>query len=165
MHTQVVERDLDYPAEALFDIVADVERYPEFVPWWVAAKVRRQDASTYTTEQVIRVSALRQRFTSTTVLDRPRAITVTSNEKPFKRLEMRWSFDPSESGGCRVALSTLFHIRSSVVSKMIGLVSGEAVHTLIEAFEQRAHHLLGDERLIGLDGIAPGTALSHLAAA
>ena len=164
MYTQTVERDLDYAPEQLFDIVADVERYPEFVPWWVAAKVRRQDASTYTTEQVIRVSALRQRFTSKTVLDRPRGITVTSTEKPFKQLEMRWSFDALTPGGCRVRLSTLFHIRSSVVSKMIGLVSGEAVHTLIEAFEHRAHHLLGDEGLIGLDGV-DSRALSHLAAA
>ena len=164
MHKQTVERDLDYTPEQLFDIVADVERYPEFVPWWVAAKVRRQDGSTYTTEQVIRVSALRQRFTSKTVLDRPRGITVTSTEKPFKQLEMQWSFDPLTPEGCRVRLSTLFHIRSSVVSKMVGLISGEAVHTLIEAFEHRAHHLLSDRSLIGLDGIEPGQ-VSHLAAA
>ena len=164
MHTQTVERDLDYPPEALFDIVADVERYPEFVPWWVAAKVRRQDATTYTTEQVIRVSALRQRFTSKTVLDHPRSITVLSNEKPFKQMEIRWTFDPLPPRGCRVRLSTLFHIRSSVVSKMLGLVSGEAVHMLIEAFEQRAHHLLADKGLIGLDGIEAAP-LSHLAAA
>ena len=164
MHTHTVERDLDYSPEALFDIVADVERYPEFVPWWVAAKVRRQDSSSYTTEQVIRVSALRQRFTSTTTLDRPRAITVQSHEKPFKQMEIRWTFDPLGPQSCRVRLSTLFLIRSSVVSKMLGLVSGEAVHMLIEAFEQRAHHLLAQKGLIGLDGLEPAP-LSHLAAA
>lgn len=159
MYQQTVERDLAYSPEQLFDIVADVERYPEFVPMWVAAKVRRVDASTYLTDQVIRVSALRQRFTSKTVLDRPRAITITSNEKPFKRLEMQWSFDPLSPRGCRVRLSTLFHIKSSVVSKMLGLVSGEAVHNLIGAFEERASEQLGEQVPIGLDGVeATGSA-------
>ncbi|NBC32357.1 MAG: type II toxin-antitoxin system RatA family toxin [Alphaproteobacteria bacterium] len=164
MYQQTVERDLAHSPEQLFDIVADVERYPEFVPWWVAAKVKRIDASTYLTDQVIRVSALRQRFTSTTILDRPRAITITSSEKPFKRLEMQWSFDPLSPRGCRVRLSTLFHVKSSVVSKMLGLVSGEAVHTLIESFEERAIALLGEQTPIGLDGVE-ATGATRLAAA
>lgn len=164
MYQQTVERDLAHSPEQLFDIVADVERYPEFVPWWVAAKVRKLNEYTYLTDQVIRVSALRQRFTSKTILDRPRAISITSSENPFKRLEMQWSFDPLSPRGCRVRLSTVFHVRSSVVSKMLGLVSGEAVHTLIEAFEIRANVLLGEQTLLGLDGVE-ATRATQLAAA
>ena len=62
---------LPYTREQLFDLAADVERYPDYLPWWAAARVRKRDGNVYCTDQVIRFGPLRQRFGSRTVLRRP----------------------------------------------------------------------------------------------
>ena len=147
-----VHRDLAYAPEQLFKLVADVERYPDFVPWWAAARIRRRDGTgTYFTDQVIRMGPLTQRFTSRTDLEPPDHIHVSSTEKPFDRLVIDWRFAPSQSG-CFVDLTLEFRFKSATLARMMGLVSGEAAHTLMKAFEHRAHLLYGTPQL-GLDGI------------
>ena len=153
MRSQTVEREIPHSRERLFDLVADVERYPEFVPWWVAARVRRREgASVYFTDQVIRMSMVTQRFTTRTDLDRPNAIDVTSTEKPFNRLEISWRFDETGEQSCLVRLSVLFHFSSATLGKMLTLASSEAVHRLVHAFEERADLVYGEQGL-GLDGV------------
>lgn len=152
MQTHTVEREVPFRPEQLFDLVADVERYPEFVPWWVAARVRRREEGAYYTDQVIRVSMVSQRFTTRTALRRPDWIDVTSDEKPFKKLEIRWRFEPAPGGRCRVRLDLLFHFKSVALGKMLGIVSGEAAHMLINAFEERARSVYGEAPL-GLQGV------------
>ena len=154
MRSQTVEREIAYSREQLFDLVADVERYPEFVPWWVAARVRRRDNDgTYYTDQVVRVSMVSQRFTTRTDLRRPDSIDITSTEKPFNHLDIRWQFEGLGPHRCRVRLSVLFHFSSGALSKMLKLASGEAVHRLINAFEERAEQVYGTQG-IGLDGVS-----------
>jgi len=152
MQTHTVEREVPFRPDQLFDLVADVERYPEFVPWWVAARVRRRGNGEYHTDQVIRISMISQRFMSRTVLRRPDWIEVTSSENPFNKLEIRWRFDPAPGDHCRVRLDLLFNFKSATLGKMLGLVSGEAAHKLINAFEARAHTVYGAAPL-GLDGV------------
>lgn len=154
MRGQTVEREVPFSREQLFDLVSDVERYPEFVPWWVAARVRKREGeSVYYTDQVIRMSMVSQRFTTRTEMRRPESIDVTSSEKPFKRLEIRWKFDPMGAERCRVRLHVLFHFSSNTLAKMMTLASSEAVHRLMHAFEERAEEVYG-RRGLGLDGVS-----------
>jgi coenzyme Q-binding protein COQ10 len=154
MRSQTVEREVAFSREQLFDLVADVERYPEFVPWWVAARVRKREGdSVYYTDQVVRMSMVSQRFTTRTDMHRPSTIDVTSSEKPFKRLEIRWKFDPLGPERCRVRLTVLFHFSSAALAKMMTLASNEAVHRLMQAFEERAEQVYAP-RGLGLDGIS-----------
>lgn len=153
MAKHALHREMAFSCDQLFDLVADVEHYPEFVPWWSAARIRRREGdSVYYTDQVIRMSVLSQRFTSKTVLYRPREITVTSEEKPFRFLDINWKFAPIATGAA-VDLSLEFHFKSATLSRMMRLVSDEAAHVLISAFEDRAHHIYGRPQL-GLDGVA-----------
>ena len=150
MHT--LRRELAYPQDRLFDLVADVERYPDFVPWWAAARIqKRESATVYFTDQIIRMGPLSQRFVSRTDLAPPDHIRVSSNMKPFDRLLIDWRFAPARVGSL-VELSLDFRFKSATMARMLKLVSGEAAHTLMKAFEQRANLLYGPQQL-GLDGI------------
>ena len=94
-------RVLPYERDRLFDLIADVERYPEFLPWWHAARVRRRDGNAEHVEQLVGPAIARFRFASTTVLERPVHIHTTSNERPFRHLEIHWTFVPGPRGGCQ----------------------------------------------------------------
>lgn len=136
-------RLLPYTSEQLFDLVADVEGYPEFLPWWAEARVRRREGDVYYTEQVVRFRILRQRFSSRTVLKRPECIDVTSTGGPLRHLDMRWTFRPAPGGGCRVHLDVDFELRSRLLGTLVGVLFAEAVRRIVAAFEERAHQLYG----------------------
>ena len=79
MLSERVDRTLPYSPEQPFDLAADVERYPEFLHWWITARVRKREAEVYCTHQVLGIGPIRIEFESRTVLRRPERIDVTSN--------------------------------------------------------------------------------------
>ena len=108
MSSQKRERLLPYTAEQLFDLAADVERYPEYLPWWIAARIRKREANVYYTHQVLGLGPIRVSFGSKTVLQPPTRIDVTSKEFPISAIpavvEFRgtgWNRLPSKSH-CRI---------------------------------------------------------------
>ncbi len=129
----------------MFAIVADVERYPEFVPWCAGLRVLRrvreagQDV-TYA-ETLIGYKALRERYTSRVVLD-PAAgtIDVTQTEGPFRVLENHWRFTP-EGEGCRVDFSIVFEFKSRVLRMIAAGALGLVMSRMTDAFEARARAL------------------------
>jgi len=141
--SQRVERLLPYRAEELFDLAADVERYPEFLRWWIAARVRERQANAYDTDQVLGLGPLRVRFGSRTVLCRPQRIEVTSDEPPFRRFRLAWIFEPQSGGACKVSLAAEIEFRSRFLQRVVGRVLPAAVANIIAAFETRAHPLYG----------------------
>lgn len=143
MPTHAEHRLLPYTSEQLFDLVADVERYPIFLPWWAEARVRKREGDVYYTDQVIRFQIFRQRFPSRTVLKHPEYIDVTSSGGPFRHLDMRWTFKPAPDGGCRVRLRVDFEVRSKFLGTLVGVVFVEVVRRIVAAFEERAHQLYG----------------------
>ena len=139
-------RVLPYPVDRLFDLIADVERYPEFLPWWHAARVRRRDGNTEYVDQVVGPAIARFRFASTTVLERPDRIKTTSSERPFRHLEIRWSFAPAPRGGCRASFAVDYELRSGALQKLVGVIFDAAVRRVVTAFEQRAERMLDKRR-------------------
>ena len=142
MPTYRETRVLPYPVERLFDLIANVERYPEFLPWWHAARVRRRDGNTEYVDQVVGPAIAHFRFASTTVLERPDRIKTTSTERPFRRLEIRWSFAPAPQGGCRATFAVDYELRSIALQKVVGVIFDAAVRRVVSAFEQRARERL-----------------------
>lgn len=138
MPVHAVHRHLQFAPELLFGLVADVERYPEFVPWWVAAKVARSEGNVYHTKQAVGLPLMRQEFMSVTTLEPPGRITVTSDDKPFRHLRMVWTFAPGSAGGCDVNLEIDFEFLSARYGLLAGAISGEGVRRLVTAFEGRA---------------------------
>ncbi len=138
-----VSRVLPYEPAQLFDIAVDVERYPEFIPWCLAARVHRRHDDVYYTDQVIGLGLLRQRFGSKTVFGRPERIHVTSSDRPFRRFELTWLFDPLPEGGCRVSLRVELDFRSPLLGGLFNRAVGRAVDRIMSAFEARARRLYG----------------------
>ena len=134
---------LPYTAEQLFDLAADVERYPDFLPWWVAARILRREGDVYYTDQVIRFAMVRKRFGSKTVLQRPGRIEVTSTDGPIRTLHLTWHFDPRPDDGCQVSLAADVHLRSRLIQDLFARAMARAVGPIMSAFEAEAHRLYG----------------------
>lgn len=134
---------LPYTRYQLFDLAADVERYPDFVPGWVAARIRNREADVYYTDQVIRFAMVRKRFRSKTVLHRPERIDVTSTDGPVRNLHLTWLFKPQPGNGCLVSLSVDLELRSQLIQDLFAQDMILAVGPIMSAFETRAHRLFG----------------------
>ena len=136
-------RLLPYAPEQLFDLVADIERYPDFLPWCLGARIRERRGDTVVADLLIGFKMVRERFTSTVVLDRARRIDVTYSEGPFRYLRNHWVFERGADGGCRIDFFVDFEFRSRMLQTLIGALFGEAVRRMVAAFETRARQLYG----------------------
>lgn len=145
MPTHAEVRVLHHPAEQLFDLVADVEKYPEFLPWCVDARIRRHEDSLVVADLVIGYRVFRERFTSTVVLNRPDRIDVTYAEGPFRYLNNHWIFVPEGSDSCIIDFFVDFEFHSRVLQVVAERVFGEAVKLMVHAFERRADELFGSD--------------------
>lgn len=143
MPSHRTSRILPYPAEQLFDLAADVERYPEFLRHWLAARIVKRDGDVYYTDQVIALGPLHQRFFSKTVLERPERITVVSDDRLFRTFRLTWEFEPLPAGQCRVALAVDIEFRSRLLRDRFARALARTNERTVVAFEARAHRLLG----------------------
>lgn len=143
MPTVTVSRQLPYGAEQIFALVADVERYPEFLPWWVAARVVVREAHAYETDQVIRFGVIRERFSSRTVLEPHRRISVGATSGSWRRLAFDWSFEVLPDHGVEVRLRADIAFVSHPLEALFERVLSRAVGRIIEAFETRARQIHG----------------------
>ncbi len=139
-------RIVPYSADFMFAIAADVERYPEFVPWCTALRVLSRDREggkdVLTAETVVGFRNLRERYTSRVVLD-PKAhtIDVTQIEGVFRHMETHWRFTPDGANRCELAFAISFEFRSRVLSTIAGNAFGLVVRRMAQAFEARAKAL------------------------
>ena len=136
-------RVLAYSPEQLYKLVSEVERYPEFLPWCIAARVRRRENNLMVADLVIGFKMVRERFTSHVKLDPAgRQIDVSYAEGPFKYLDNHWVFEDHPEG-CVIDFYVDFEFRSRLLQKMMEALFHEAVRRMVRAFEARAHDLYG----------------------
>jgi coenzyme Q-binding protein COQ10 len=142
MPTHAEQRVLPYTPEQMYALVADVERYPEFLPWCVAARIRERGADFIDADLIIGFRMFRERFTSHVKLAPPGRIDVAYAEGPFRYLNNHWEFE-RVPGGCRVDFFVDFEFKSRVLQKIIEVLFSEAVRRMVAAFEGRAQQLYG----------------------
>ena len=143
MPTHAERRVLPYSPEQLYNLVADIERYPEFLPWCLAAKIRRREGRTIHADLMIGFRMVRERFTSKVDLEPTRRIDVAYAEGPFKYLNNHWEFNEAPGGGCEIDFFVEFEFRNRVLQKLIEVLFHEAVRRMVSAFEGRARALYG----------------------
>ncbi len=143
MSVYAERQHLPYPAPRLFDMVADVERYPEFLPWVVEARILRRDNQRVLVDMTVRAGPLRQRFSSTGTLDRPHRIDISSNDPLFEQFDQRWTFVSATGGGAEVEYRAEFKFRSRVLQVLMGAALSDRAAATISAFKRRAHQLYG----------------------
>lgn len=136
-------RQLPYTPEQMFDLVADVGRYQQFLPWVIGTRVRSKSDTMMVADLVVGFKMLRETFTSRVKLHRPHHVHVDYLEGPLKYLHNDWRFEPSPDGGTLVHFKVDFEFRSRVFEALAGAVFGEALRRMIGAFEERARELYG----------------------
>ena len=147
MPTHSETRKLPYSAQQMYDLVADVGRYPEFLPWCSAARVKtvipQGETEVMTADLVISFKVFRERFTSRVVLNESvRSIDTEYIDGPFRYMKSTWDFKDVE-GGCEVSFFVDFAFRNMILQRLIGVVFNEAMHRIVRAFEERADELYG----------------------
>ncbi len=142
MPTHAERRFLPYSPEQLYGLVADVERYPEFLPWCVAARIRSRQDNVVVADLMIGFKMVRERFTSRVTLSPPDRIDVAYTEGPLRHLNNHWVFEEAP-GGCIIDFFVDFEFKSVILQRLIGALFNEAVRRMVGAFESRAHALYG----------------------
>jgi len=156
MPTHAEQRVLPYSPAQLFDMVADVERYPDFLPWCLASRIKRHEHTIVTADMVIGFRMVRERFTTRVTLDRPNRIDVEYTRGPLSHLNNHWVFIPHEDG-CLIDFYVDFEFRSRVLQKLIGALFNEAVKRMVSAFEARAADLYGPKAQTMPHGTKPAS--------
>jgi coenzyme Q-binding protein COQ10 len=141
-------RRVPHSAEEMFDLVADVEKYPLFLPLCEALRIRRREERdqrpTLVADMTIAYKIFRETFSSRVTLERDaRKILVEYLDGPFSHLENRWTFRPLESGGCEVQFFIDWELRSRTLSMLVGSVFDRVFRRYAEAFEKRADDVYG----------------------
>jgi coenzyme Q-binding protein COQ10 len=129
------------PAEQVFDLIADVERYPEFLPIWRSARIYEEEPNVYFTLQEVGFGPIRERFRTRTELSRPHRIHVTSPDPLFHAFSICWTLS-SFRGGCKVGIELIWQMRSRPLQRAIDLFLPTVASTMVDAFEKRARQVL-----------------------
>jgi coenzyme Q-binding protein COQ10 len=144
MPTHAERRVLPYTPQQMFDLVAAIDRYPEFLPWCVAARVTRREGDVVWADMVVGFRLFRERFASRVTIDRPGlTIDVAYDHGPLRHLDNRWRFEPHGEGQCLVDFRVDFSFRSRLLQMAVEALFNEAVRRMVGAFEGRAHALYG----------------------
>jgi len=148
-------RRVNHSAVQMFELVADVERYPEFVPLCRSLKIRQRIPKPDGTEVVIAdmtvsFKLVREAFTSRVTLDRPnQKILVEYLQGPFSNLENRWMFEPKGDNACEVAFYLSYEFKSRMLAMLMGSMFDPAFARFAAAFEKRADAIYGRRAPVG----------------
>ena len=140
-HTE--KRNMPYSPEQMFDLVADVGRYQEFLPWVAATRVRSDSETLMIADLVVGFRSLKETFTSRVTKERPTKIVVDYIEGPLKYLHNSWQFTPDGRGGTDIDFCVDFAFRGRIFETLAGQMFDRALRRMIGAFEDRARELYG----------------------
>ncbi len=132
----------------MFDLVADIRAYPQFLPWVAGMRVRAQEGNVVTADMIVGFRALRESFTTRVTLDRPRQIHIDYVSGPLKYLRNDWFFSDVEQG-CEIDFTVDFAFHNRVFEKLAGAFFHEAFRRMVAAFEKRAGVIYATPSLSG----------------
>jgi len=134
---------LPYSAAQIFDLVGDIERYPEFLPWCSDAQIVDSKPREVVAELTIMKGRISERFTTRNVLTYPDSIELHLVDGPFKRLSGMWRFTGLAAQGSKVELELDFEMSKSLIQKSLGILFAHAAGTMVDAFCTRARLVYG----------------------
>lgn len=130
-----------YTPEQMFDLVSDVARYPEFMPWCGGADVMEQDESGMIASIMIRIARISQNFTTKNTHDYPNRIQLELVDGPFSNLTGDWTFAPLGEDGCKIDFVMQYEFSSRTLEMVIGPIFNRIATSFIDSFTQRANEL------------------------
>lgn len=154
MPTHSEQRRVPYRPEQMYELVADIERYPEFIPWTAATRIRSRQpmdggpSEMVDADMVVSFRVFRERFGSRVTLDpEARQINVSYLDGPFSHMRNRWSFLTNEDGSTTIDFYVDFAFKNWTLQQLIGAVFDQAMRRIVRAFEDRAEALYGDDKV------------------
>lgn len=148
MTTHAEKRNLPYTPEQLYALVADVARYPEFLPWCIASRITKHEGDTvFYADLVIGYKLVREKFGSKVSLSEPHHIHVEYLSGPMKYLSNHWKFIREDDGSCTLDFFVDFEFKNRILQNLIGVFFNEVVQRMVGAFETRAKELYGKNGL------------------
>ena len=139
MPTHAEQRNLPHSTKRMFNLVSDVEKYPEFLPWCVGVRLKQKTTKQINADMMIGYKMFREKFSCRVELTYPDRIDVVYEDGPFKYLNNHWIFVEEDDGTCTVDFFIDFEFNSRLLQKVIGVVFNEAVKIMVHAFEKRAN--------------------------
>lgn len=139
------KRILPYSAEQLFDLVMDIEKYPEFLPWCIGARINSRGKNEVSADVIVGYKMFRERFASRVHYIRPNAIEVEYLKGPMRHLQNKWVFTNMRAGQCEVDFYVDFSLESKLFEKLVDQFFHKALVKMINAFETRAIQLYGGD--------------------
>ncbi|MCC7037295.1 MAG: type II toxin-antitoxin system RatA family toxin [Alphaproteobacteria bacterium] len=140
------KRILPYSSEQLFDLVMDIEKYPEFLPWCLAARVNEKKKADLSADVIVGYGPFREKFSSHVKFKKPREIEVHYLQGPMSQLENKWMFKDVRGGQCEVDFYIDFSLKTKLFEKIVDQFFHRALVKMINAFEARALQLYGGRK-------------------
>ncbi|GGC21002.1 ubiquinone-binding protein [Novosphingobium marinum] len=136
-------RRLPYSAEQMYDLVADVDSYPQFLPWVIATRVKSDSETEMVADMLVGFKALREKFTSRITKRRPEEIRVHYVDGPLRDLDNVWKFHPAGPDACEIEFDVQFTFKNRMFEALAGQYFDRAFRKMVAAFEARAAELYG----------------------
>jgi coenzyme Q-binding protein COQ10 len=152
MPSYTERRRLRYTLVQLFDLVADIEQYPRFVPWVRDARVRRREGDTIWVDMEVGSGPIRRRFGSKAELTRPTRIEIGSDDTLFERFRQTWSFEPADGGGTWLEYRIDYRLRSRLLALVLDSTFEDNARSIVAAFRRRARQIYGQASASGRHG-------------
>jgi coenzyme Q-binding protein COQ10 len=136
----IEDRIFPYSAEQMYDLVADVNEYPNFLPWCIGARLYNINDDDFYADLIIGFKVFRERFTSHVMLSDGK-IQINYIKGPLEHLHNVWRFEDCDEGGCKLHFEVDFEFKNKIFQKMVGGLFTEAVRRMVSSFELRAKEI------------------------
>lgn len=146
MPTHSETRILPYSAEQMFALVMDIEKYPEFLPWCLGARINSKSKNDLEADVLIGYKMFREKFSSRVHFTSPKQIEVEYLKGPMRQLHNKWQFKDLKEGQCQIDFYVDFTLKSKLLENFIDQFFQKALMKMINAFESRAVEIYGAER-------------------
>ena len=137
------KRNLSYSDSKIFDLICDIERYSDFLPWCKKASIYNKVDNEFYSDITVGFNLINETFTSKVFIKRPKEVVSEATSGPFKKMINKWNIKPITDNSCEVSLIIEYEFKSIVLKKLIGVFFDQATKKMISAFEQRAKYLYG----------------------
>lgn len=134
-------RTIPFSQKQMFDLVADIERYPDFLPWCIDAKIHNKNNNEIIASLKIGYNNFSENFVSKVILNEPNFIEVEDKDGPFKFLTNKWEFNVADNNHCEIVFEIDFSFNSSVLNIIMGNLFYRAFKKMVSSFEDRAHSI------------------------
>ena len=146
MPTHAEQKHLPYTPEQMFDLVADVEKYNEFLPWCLGCRVTSHEGNIIEADLIIGYKMFREKFKSRVILDRPHEIRVDYLDGPLKSLSNKWQFIRNPDNTCTIDFYVDFEFKNPMLQGVVTMFFDKVVSRMVAAFEKRADDLYSVSR-------------------